>query len=178
MPWMQTLGVNLHGAGVMPPCSGITVPEKQCSNRKKAGNQLERPETALKPTLEPWWDCSGEAVQRVARGGGSWHRWLSPRFSGERKGVSKNGLCSDPGFSGKVQLRAVVIKPSQSHDPPGHAVAGGWAGQGATWLWGLAHQQGKCAQRLPSFHVSVPHMHTTSRTLSVSPWGREGAGHA
>lgn len=101
-PRIQTLGVSPHGAGVMPPCSGMAVPEKQGSNQNKAGNQLERPEHSTQTHVRAM-----VGLQRVARTGGSWHWWRSPRFSRERKGVPRNGLCSDPGSSGKVQLRPV-----------------------------------------------------------------------
>lgn len=97
-----------------------------------------------------------------------------PGFPGKERVSQGMGCAQTQASVAKFSSGQFVIKPSQSHGPPGHAVARGWAGQGATWLWGLAHQQGKCAQRLPSFHVSVPHMHTTSRTLSVSPSGRKG----
>lgn len=63
---MQTLGVSPHGAGVMPPCSGLAVPEKQCSNQKKAGKQLERPGHSTQTHIRAM-----VGVQRVARGGGS-----------------------------------------------------------------------------------------------------------
>lgn len=179
--------MNLHLAGVARLREvGCKHPKSSALTKKKAANQLERPQhgsqTPSGAGSSP--SCSGEAVRRVARHRGSWHRQLCPGFSRKGKGVPGDRLCSELGFGGKVQLLAVrgstgwfAIKLSPSRSPSPTP-----CGQRSSRPWckrvsGAGTVAGQLCTAAAQFPLPVPHVHTTSRTqLSVSELLGQGQG--